>query len=134
MQAPPTDMHAANLLSHVAESSRMRARDGLGFWRSVLPHRLHRFSALPLRDCIARLMVALDCDPIRSAPIVTTLDELSPLDVEPVERALRERSALVAVMAYEAMRARVDDGRASRAPRTVDPDSYDQTSLFGASE
>lgn len=122
MDVPISERRAADLLSYIAEASAMRSHDGLAFWRSIYPHRVARFSALPLRDAVARLMSAVQADALRSAPIAVMLDSIPTEEVADVERAIRARAPLVLTLAYEAMRQRVDSAKAERA----------NPSLFGA--
>lgn len=122
MDVPISERRAADLLSHIAEASALRSRDGLAFWRSIYPHRVARFSALPLRDAVARLMSAVQADALRSAPVAAVLDNIPTEEVVDVERAIRIRAPLVLTLAYEAMRQRIDAAKAERA----------NPSLFGA--
>lgn len=122
MDVPISERRAADLLSYIAEASAMRSRDGLAFWRSVYPHRVHRFASLPLRDAVARIMSAVQADALRSAPVAAMLDGIPAEEVVDVERAIRVRAPLVLTLAYEAMRQRIDAAKAERA----------NPSLFGA--
>lgn len=108
------DALAAELVSYLAERSPHRTRDGIGFWRSFLPHRLALVAQMPLREAVSRLAGKLG---ITGGPdladAVACLDRLTALEVAGVERALRSRAVLVLTYAHQTMRGRIDSRRAS---------------------
>lgn len=113
------DERAALLLSYLAEASPHRQRDGIGFWRSFLRHRLARFAHRPLRDMLSSLADALACPPETQpdrgvAAALSVLDGIE--DVGEVETAIRRRAVLVLTLTHQTMRQRIDARRQPQEP------------------
>lgn len=99
----PIDALAADVVAKLVWGSEMRAEDGKIFWGGYLLRRLRRFSRLPLRTCVSRLMAECRVSSSTGAEVAQLIDELSDSDVAGVERRLRERPDLIHAMAFGRM-------------------------------
>lgn len=102
----PVDDQAAEVLALVARSSRYRSEHGKEFWSGFFRHRLERFRRLPLADLVSRLLDACNASPTSDAALalVSRLGAIGVEETASIERALRDRPALLVSLAYERVR------------------------------
>lgn len=97
------DLAAAEFLGYIAKASEMRREDGIGFWNGIFRHRVQRFAALDLPECVSRLITELRCDESSHAvqDLVIRLRELDEESQRKVEESIRRRTGLVVALAYD---------------------------------
>lgn len=113
MDQPLSERRAAELIALISEGSSQRGRDGLAFWKSILPHRLTRFASLDLRRMTSRLMEDLGTAPTSAGPVLALLDAIPEHEVADVETVVRTRSAIIVAYALRIVQER-------RAARTTE--------------
>jgi hypothetical protein len=97
------DRDAAMLCGAIARGSSVRQSDGLMFWTGYFRHRVARFSRLPLRDFVSRMMDECRVDASQAAvrELVEMLSGWSAEHTSLVEESLRRRPGLVVALAYD---------------------------------
>lgn len=96
------DLRAGRLLGLLAVGSRLRADRGLDFWGGTFARRVERVRRLPLATAVSKLMRLIDCSTTspRTVEAVDVVGRLSAEEVEGVEMAIRDRTALVVALAF----------------------------------
>ena len=102
----PADSQAAQILAHVAQASAYRAERGKDFWGGYYRRRVERFRRMPLASCVSRLMDACHTSPAADSTqdLTKLLGSLSTDETKHIERALRDRPALLVALAYDQIR------------------------------
>ena len=99
----PVDQRAATLLARIAQASRYRAEHGLQFWGGYYRHRIERFRRRSLSDLVSRLLDSCEASPTSDGALSALADlrDMTPDETAAVERAIRERPALLVGLAYD---------------------------------
>ena len=101
------DEEAADLLAHLVQASEMRRGDGVRFWGGFFRHRLERFKRLSLSGMVSRLLDECRCPP--TAPgtrnVLFGIERMGLERQGEIERAIRDRPALIVALAFERMKA-----------------------------